>query len=130
MEQRVHKSKSAVFLSVLYAVRIDRSADIDFKVVGIVFFLYKFDVFPYPFEIKFLSLDLFWKFLSHFVLQCKQFFLITAFQITQSCHFHIKFHLSLNFRVCRRDCLDFRIRKRCFVNVIGFAHGHIAFFYL
>ena len=68
MEQRVHKGKPAVFLSVLYAVRIHRSADVDFKVFWVVLSLYEFDVFPYPFKIKLLTLDLFGKFLPHLVL--------------------------------------------------------------
>ena len=99
MEQRVHKGKSAVFLSVLYAVRIDRSADIDFKAFGVVLFLYEFDVFSHSFEIKFLTLNLFGKLLPHLVLQSKQFLFISALQITKPCHFHIKFHFSLDFRV-------------------------------
>ena len=59
----------------------------------------KFNVFPYPFEIKFLSLYLFGEFLSYLVLKREQFFLITAFQIAKPCHFRIQLHFSLDFRV-------------------------------
>ena len=130
MKQRVHKRKPAVFLSVLHAVRINRAVYVNLESVGVIMHLDKFDVFSYPFEIKFLTLNLFGEFLSHFVLQCKQFFLVTALQITKPCHFHIEFHFSLNFRVGGSNRLDFRIRKRCFVDVLGFAHRHIPFFYL
>ena len=130
MKQRVHKRKPAVFLSVLHAVRINRSVYAYFKVFGIVMRLYKFDVFPYPFQIQFLPLNLFGKFLSYLILQCEQFFLISAFKIAKPCHFHIQLHFSLDFRVGGSNRLDFRIRKRCFVDVLGFAHRHIPFFYL
>ena len=130
MKQRVHKCKSAVFLSVLHAVRINRAVYVNLESVGVIMHLDKFDVFPYPFEIKFLTLDLFGKFLPHLVLQSEQFFFISAFQIAKSCHFHIQLHFSLDFRVSRSDCLDFRIRKSCFIDVVGFSDGHIPFFYL
>ena len=69
MKQRVHKGKSAVLLSVLNAVRIDRSVYAYFKAFGVVLFLYEFDVFPYSFQIQFLPLYLFGKLFSHLVLQ-------------------------------------------------------------
>ena len=130
MKQRVHKCKPAVLLSVLHAVRINRAVYVNLESVGVIMHLDKFDVFPYPFQIQFLPLYLFGKFLSYLILQSKQFLFVSAFQIAKPCHFHIQLHFSLDFRVGGSNRLDFRIRKRCLVDVLGFAHRHIPFFYL
>ena len=110
MKQRVHKCKPAVLLSILHAVRINRAVYVNLESVGVIMHLDKFDVFPYPFQIQFLPLYLFGKFLSYLILQSKQFLFVSAFQIAKPCHFHIKFHFSLDFRVGGSNRLDFRIR--------------------
>ena len=68
MEQCVHKGESAVLFSVFHAFRINRSADVYLKRIGLIVRPDEFDVFPYPFKIQFLSLDLFGKLFADFIL--------------------------------------------------------------